>query len=118
MPFKPSKICREINCHTIIPGTESHCSQHQKKSWDIKRKYNPFYSSKAWKRLSKVFRQRHPFCIECKKKGRDTLTTHTDHIIAIEDGGAPLDWKNLQPLCTSHHSSKTAKEIRSRQDGN
>ena len=114
MPYKSKKICPTPNCNTIIKGNESHCNEHRRTSWEIKREYNPFYSSKRWKNLSKAFRAKHPLCIECKKKGRDTIAKHTDHIIPIADGGAPLDWSNLQGLCIPCHSSKTAKEIRNK----
>ena len=114
MPRKSNKICSYVGCNIIISGTQRRCAEHQEASWNIQRDYNPFYSSKEWKRLSKAFRAANPLCIKCKKKGRDTLTAHADHIKPITEGGDPLSWDNLQPLCKRCHSSKTAKEIRSK----
>ena len=37
-------------------------------------------------------------------------TTEVDHIVPLEDGGAMFDEANLQGLCKSHHSSKTARD--------
>ena len=114
MPYKSDKICTFINCHKTIKGTESRCKEHQVTSWDIKREYDPFYSSAKWKHLSRRFRRAYPLCVECKSKGRDTIARHTDHITPIDKGGAALDWANLQALCIPCHSSKTAKEIRNK----
>lgn len=114
MPYKSRKICPKPNCNKIIQGNESHCTEHREASWEIERKYNPFYSSAKWKSLSKRFREAHPLCIDCKKKGRDTIAKHTDHIKPIDQGGEPLSWDNLQSLCIPCHSSKTAKEIRNK----
>lgn len=36
--------------------------------------------------------------------------TDVDHITRIEEGGDPWDETNLQGLCHSHHSQKTARE--------
>jgi len=111
-PSKANKICTYVGCDKIIPGTERRCKEHTEASWSIERTYDPFYSSKAWRNLSKKFRQANPLCIDCKKKGRTTIAHHADHIIPITEGGAPLDWANIQGLCRHHHASKTAKEIR------
>jgi 5-methylcytosine-specific restriction enzyme A len=35
-----------------------------------------------------------------------------DHVKAIKDGGARLDWSNLQSLCTACHNRKTAEDAR------
>ena len=114
MPYKSKRICSYPNCNKIINSTQSHCHEHKPQSWEIKREYNPFYSSAKWKRLSKRFRQANPLCVECKRKGRDQIGHHADHIKPIEQGGDPLDWNNLNALCIPCHSSKTAKEIRNK----
>lgn len=35
---------------------------------------------------------------------------YADHIVEIEDGGAPFDVKNGQCLCSADHQIKTARE--------
>lgn len=67
-----------------------------------------FYNSKEWIALRDAFRAANPLC-----KNVDTCggATHTvDHIIPIRDGGAALDWGNLQGLCRSCNASKTGKQ--------
>ena len=50
----------------------------------------------------------HPLCMT---KGCDGLATDVDHIIAVRDGGHLFDRRNLQALCRSCHSRKTAGEV-------
>lgn len=69
-----------------------------------------FYTSRAWKRLRVVVLREHPFCVECLKQKRYTPATVVDHIVPINQGGAPLDEANLQPLCSSCHNKKSATE--------
>ena len=38
-----------------------------------------------------------------------------DHIVELSDGGAPLEQSNLEPLCGSCHTAKTAKARAKRQ---
>lgn len=63
------------------------------------------YNTAKWRRLSKYFRKKHPFCVECGH-----LAEQVDHIHPLNDGGAAFDEKNLQSLCRSCHSKKTYKE--------
>jgi 5-methylcytosine-specific restriction protein A len=71
---------------------------------------NPFYSSTAWRRLRAAYKQQNPLCTVCFRKGIYKPATVVDHIIPIKAGGEPLDWDNLQSLCTHHHNSKSGKE--------
>lgn len=69
-----------------------------------------FYNSKAWRGLSKLYRQRNPLCEHCKRNNIIKPAAHVDHIKEIKDGGEPLDWENLQSLCVPCHSRKTSAE--------
>lgn len=52
-----------------------------------------------------------PMCRECKGYGVRRPGTQVDHIIPHEGNMALfLDPSNLQSLCDTHHSRKTAKE--------
>lgn len=55
---------------------------------------------------------RDPWCVDCLAMNVHTFATEVDHV-QPHDGNAQLffDEKNLQSLCESHHSSKTAKEV-------
>ncbi len=65
-----------------------------------------FYNSKAWKTLREQKLQANPLCEYCLP-GRVTAATQVDHLVAIENGGSPTDWKNLRSTCHACHSRKT-----------
>ncbi len=64
--------------------------------------------------MTKLMAALEPLCRYCLQKGLTVASYCTDHIIAIEDGGAPLDRRNLQRLCTSCHNQKSADERHAR----
>lgn len=65
---------------------------------------------RRWMRLRRWFLARHPLCAHCLKRGFTTPATEVDHIKPLREGGARLDQSNLQALCKSCHSRKTARE--------
>ena len=69
-----------------------------------------FYHSVAWRALRGKYIKENPLCAECKRLGVITPGTVIDHIVPIRKGGAALDERNLQTLCTRHHAIKTGKE--------
>lgn len=46
----------------------------------------------------------------CAKCGRTGCRLFVDHIVELQDGGAPFDQSNLEAICGSCHSAKTAAE--------
>lgn len=61
-----------------------------------------------WERTRSAYLAEHP---RCEEPGCPHPSTDVDHI----DGAGPLgprghDWSNLQALCHSHHSQKTARQ--------
>ena len=64
-----------------------------------------FYRSKRWERLRNAFRYANPLCKNVEVCGNAMYCV--DHIIPISEGGAPLDWNNLQSLCESCNGRKT-----------
>lgn len=46
----------------------------------------------------------------CEKCGSRHGRLYADHIVEIQDGGAPFDVSNGQALCAPHHAEKTAQE--------
>lgn len=80
--------------------------------WDRGTK-SKFYHRKAWKAVRRLQLNSAPICEVCYESG--TLTDCTrggqiDHVIRIEDGGAPLDTANLMTMCREHHAKKSAME--------
>ncbi len=62
---------------------------------------------RTWQALRLMILRRSPLCVKCGQGA-----SQVDHIVPIRRGGARLDPDNLQPLCHSCHSSKTATEDR------
>lgn len=67
-----------------------------------------FYSSRAWERRSKSYRQAHPLCERCMKKGRIEPSTCVHHIIHInkqnyKDAEILFNDNNLEALCDKCH---------------
>ena len=62
-------------------------------------------NSSAWQKLRAQVLANEPLCRHCTAQGMVTAATDVDHI-----NGNPGDNSegNLQPLCHSHHSTKTA----------
>ncbi len=69
-----------------------------------------------WVKFRKRYLARSPLCQHCLAKGRTTVATDIDHILPMNDGGSQYDEANLQPLCHSCHSRKTAQDVRARRN--
>ena len=64
------------------------------------------------RRLQRIRKQvfgEQPICVACKAKGRVTVATQVDHIVALVNGGED-DHDNRQALCTPCHQVKTAQD--------
>jgi 5-methylcytosine-specific restriction protein A len=66
-----------------------------------------FYNSAVWKHLRAQKLAANPLCEACLRLGRVTGASDVDHIRAINNGGHPTAWANLQSLCHECHSAKT-----------
>lgn len=117
MPKAAPRACTHPGCPALVTGKGSQCPAHAKKRQrvsDARRRTNQtgprLYDSQRWKRLRKLVLTRDPLCVECRKKNRVTAACHVDHIVSISDGGNPFDLANLQALCASCHSRKTARQ--------
>lgn len=88
----------------------------------VKKRTNTFYNTPAWKSLvARLIATRGRRC-ETKTTVADSwegcgreedesgraIRIFGDHIVEIQDGGAALDENNVQLLCGSCHSAKTA----------
>ena len=93
------------------PGRKPRKAKRRGRKWDLAG--NP-----QWQAVSRSWLSEHPWCERCKRRGkldggpRLWPAVHVDHIIPL-----PLlpisryfDTSNLQSLCLSCHSTKTALE--------
>jgi 5-methylcytosine-specific restriction endonuclease McrA len=68
---------------------------------------DPFYKSPEWLEARAECIARHfGFCVHCDRRPSRLFV---DHIVELKDGGDPLSQSNLEPLCGSCHSVKTAR---------
>lgn len=108
------KNCTKPGCTELIPQMgPGRCKRHQiqaqgqvrapsVREYDRQRRSDKkLYDSAAWKRIRKHILAEQPVCVKCKRKA----STDVDHI----DGNRyNLNHSNLQGLCHSCHSRKTA----------
>lgn len=69
-----------------------------------------FYNSTRWRKTRKIYLMQNPVCVQCQEAGRITAGAVVDHIKPINEGGAELDYDNLQTLCHRCHNIKSGKE--------
>lgn len=81
---------------------------NKKPAFEMGKKNTAFYNSVKWRKLSILFKQANPLCINY-----DTCagpTEYTDHIVPINEGGAMYEPTNLQPLCRKCNAAKTGRQ--------
>ena len=112
MPTKPKTPCRYPGCPKLT--NERYCPEHRKK---VDADYNRYRRDPgtykrygpAWRKIRARYIRAHPLCELCREEGRLTPAQEVHHILALRDGGTHDD-ENLMSLCTSCHSSITARE--------
>ncbi|WP_442861897.1 HNH endonuclease [Burkholderia sp. WTPI3] len=120
MPRGAPTPCRFPGCAAVLT-TPGFCATHR--GWThrdygrARRAFDAelgFYKSLAWQQCRAAYLRSHPLCLQCSSRGLTVAARVVDHIVPIKDGGARLDWVNLQSLCTSCHNRKTATETAQR----
>ena len=105
MPYKAKRICRQAGCTELTNNT--YCELHTKQI-NIEREryrataYERGYDAR-WTRVRNAYISKHPLCERCKSRDAIVLATLVHHIVRIADGGARLDYNNLQSLCVKCH---------------
>lgn len=107
MPRRVGHPCAAPGCAGVVRGA-AYCPEHQPARSTASR-LSPSRRGydRRWQRLRRMVLAQQPFCVACEREGRVTPATDVDHIVPLADGGRD-EWSNLQPLCHSCHSRKTA----------
>lgn len=63
----------------------------------------------TWRKIRLQVLREEPLCRVCHANGHITPAQEVDHIVPLARGGTHAR-ANLQPLCKTHHSQKTARE--------
>lgn len=112
MPTKPKRPCSHPGCPLLT--SERFCEEHAKQEARRYERYDRDPSTRksygrTWKRIRDRYIHEHPLCEQCEKAGRMTPAQEVHHIKPLRDGGTH-DASNLMSLCTSCHSTITARE--------
>lgn len=119
MAMRALRPCRHPGCGQLVPGGYCACHKPKERSRSEEAKtWRWMYKTPQWESLRGDQLLSEPFCRECARKyppgdpRHRTWATDVDH---IEDHKG--DWEkfcdrsNLQSLCHSCHSRKTAAEL-------
>lgn len=112
-------VCIQSGCPVIIEGPGMRrCLEHTREYDRRMKARSPasrkVYASKRWAGLRRTVLAEQPWCdcgIDCCPEGCTRMSEDVDHIIPVEDGGAPFDRSNVHGLAHSCHGRKTAQEV-------
>jgi 5-methylcytosine-specific restriction protein A len=99
MPQRAKQVCSYPGCPNID------CQVHSKRTPDDRPSATARGYGRRWQRLRKMYLRANPICEE---EGCNRPATDVDHIVPKRHGGTD-QWENLQALCHSCHSKKTAR---------
>lgn len=122
MPTRAKQQCNQAGCRELTDAR--YCAAHQRdnthradrQAFDQQRQNDPHRKLRAgsqWRRTREFVLARDPICCDCHREA----SVEVDHIIMARLWCATLtndyyDTNNLQGLCHSCHSRKTARETR------
>ena len=70
------------------------------------------YDRRAWKIVRRIVLERARYQCEIRLPGCEGKATAVDHIVALQDGGAPFELSNLQATCKRCNSFKEVNRQR------
>lgn len=115
MASKPLRPCKHPGCCALVPG--GYCDAHRPRRTADRsveaQSWRWMYQTSKWlDELRPEQLLREPFCRECARHGIRTRATDVDHIRDHKgDWVLFCDPDNLESLCHSCHSRKTAREL-------
>lgn len=112
MPKRSRRPCSHSGCPELTDSR--YCERHKRESDANYNRYqrDPDTSKRygrAWKRIRDRYIQAHPLCEMCTRDGKLTPAEQVHHVVALSRGGTN-DVTNLMSLCSSCHSTITARE--------
>jgi 5-methylcytosine-specific restriction protein A len=110
MPYSSLRPCTYPGCNVLVKA--GRCAAHSTKKVERDPEVRRLYNTPQWRSLRAAHLAKYPWCVDCLNDHVHTFATDVDHI-KRHDGDQVLffDETNLQSLCKSHHSSKTAREV-------
>ena len=110
MPTAAPKPCTHPGCTVLVKA--GRCELHhkaQRKQQDQRRDRGPrFYDKSLWRDRIRPHQLRlHPLCADCVVQGMIVAATDVEHIDGNTGNNHP---DNLNSLCHSCHSKKTARQ--------
>jgi 5-methylcytosine-specific restriction protein A len=110
MPYSSLRKCTFPGCNVLVKS--GRCPAHSAKLVKRNPAVKKLYNSRQWQAMRAIQLSTEPWCRDCLSENAHTLATEVDHITPhLGDAQLFFDPTNLQSLCESHHSSKTAKEV-------
>ena len=115
MAMKPLRPCRYPGCSVLV--RDGYCEDHRPQRTGSRseeaRSWHWMYLTDEWtKDLRPTQLLNEPFCRECARRGIRIRATDVDHITDHKgDWAVFCDRSNLESLCHSCHSRKTAREL-------
>jgi len=110
MPYQSLRKCTYPGCYVLVHSDR--CVAHSTKRIERDPAVKRLYNSKQWQAMRVAQLSKEPWCADCLTADRHVAATDVDH--KQPHNGDPVlffDETNLQSLCKSHHSSKTASEV-------
>jgi 5-methylcytosine-specific restriction protein A len=107
-------VCRQAGCGALIDQS-GYCPRHlaaKRRRYDQEQRpeRHKLYHSARWQQLRKIKLNLNPICEDCK----DALAEQVHHRLSVDQRpDLAFDLANLESLCASCHSTKTATEMKS-----
>ncbi len=113
MPYKRKRPCSILSCPNLI-AVGKYCEVHRQNQAEESTRKNTserhrHENTRRWQKVRMMYLRNYPLCVECGKQNKINPASEVHHIVPVTHGGEDTE-TNLEPLCKSCHSKKTASE--------